>query len=222
MLVSALQGHRLWAESYDATPNPLLTLERRALQNFFRPTVGMRVVDVACGTGRWSAWFAERGASTFGIDICEEMLGRVPPQLRGQFALGRAEDLPIASATADLTICSLAAGYFSGLGQAIAEMGRITKLGGSVVIADLHPAAVRAGWTRSFRAAGCLYEMEHFPHSLEDFAANAQRAGLHLATELDGYFGEPERPIFEMAGRPERFRQVADIPAIWAACWCKI
>lgn len=221
MLVSALYGHRLWATSYDTGANPLLALESRLLQDLFRACTAKRVVDVACGTGRWSAWFADRGASVFGIDVCEEMLGQVPRRLRGRFALGRAEHLPVASNTADLTVCSMAAGYFSSLPQAFSEMARITKSGGRVVIADLHPAAVSSGWTRSFRAAGQVYEMEHSRHSLADFTIAGEAAGLHLTAEVHGCFGESERPAFEATGRPERFLQVAGVPAIWAGSWWK-
>jgi SAM-dependent methyltransferase len=169
MLVSAFEAHRIWAESYDAAPNPLLALERRVLRDLLRAATAMRVVDVACGTGHWAAWFQQRGASVWGIDASKEMLTGVPARLRGRVALGRAEDLPVACDAADLTLCSLAAGYFSGLERAIAEMARITRSGGVVVIADLHPAAVAAGWTRSFRAAGRVYELEHCRYSLADF-----------------------------------------------------
>ncbi|HKE27058.1 MAG TPA: class I SAM-dependent methyltransferase [Bryobacteraceae bacterium] len=221
MLVSALEGHRLWAENYDTTPNPLLALERRLLDDLLDTAAGTCVVDVACGTGRWTKWFSERGARAFGFDVCAEMLGRVPSGLRGRCARARAENLPIASHIADLTVCSFAAGYFPALEQAIREMARITAIGGRVVIADLHPATGAAGWTRSFRAAGRVYEIEHFRYSVADFTSSAERAGLHLTSEIHGCFGEPERPIFEMAERPERFAHVTDVPAIWIGDWRK-
>jgi ubiquinone/menaquinone biosynthesis C-methylase UbiE len=221
MLVSALEAHRIWAENYDTNPNPLLALERRVMSDLLTPTTAMRVVDVACGTGRWMTWFANTGATVFGVEVCEEMLGQAPSNLHGSFALGCAEHLPISANTADLIVCSFAAGYFPRLEQAIAEMARITRSGGNVVIADLHPAGVAAGWTRSFRAGGRVYEIEHCAYSLQDFIASADRAGLTLARQVHACFGEPERPVFEMAGRPERFEQVRNIPAIWAGRWRK-
>jgi ubiquinone/menaquinone biosynthesis C-methylase UbiE len=221
MRISSLEAHSIWAASYDTTPNPLLALERRVLQDLLRVATAMRVVDVACGTGRWAAWFQERGATVVGIDACMEMLARAPAPLRGRFALARAEDLPLACDIADLTLCSFAAGYFFGLDRAIAEMARMTRSGGSVVIADLHPAAVATGWNRSFRAAGRIYELEHCGYLVADFIGAAEKAGLHLAAEIHAHFGEPERPFFEMAGRPERFAQVTDVPAIWVGSWRK-
>jgi ubiquinone/menaquinone biosynthesis C-methylase UbiE len=221
MLVSALEGHRLWADTYEATPNPLLALEARLLLDMLPPVVSKRAVDVACGTGRWANWLADRGANVLGIDLCAEMLARFPENLQGRCALSRAETLPITANCADLTICSFAASYFPDLQKAIFEMARITRSGGRVVIADLHPSAVAAGWTRSFRD-GSVYEMEHFGYKLEDFAAAARKAGLDSISEVHGCIGEPERPIFEAAGRPERFVQVLDIPAVWVGNWRKL
>lgn len=221
MVVSAIEGHRLWSESYDTTLNPLLALEKGLLSVVIDAPPGRRVVDVACGTGRWTAWFSERGARVLGIDLCREMLERAPAGLHGRFAIARADDLPIASGTADLTLCSLAAGYFPDLEQAIREMARVTVSGGRVVMTDLHPAAAARGWTRSFRAAGRVYEMEHFLYSIEDFTSGAERAGLRLCAEIHGYFGEPERPVFEMTGKPERFGQVNGTPALWIGSWRK-
>lgn len=221
MLVSALEGHRIWAGSYDASLNPLLALESRLLPGLFGESAAKRVIDVACGTGRWMAWFAGRGASVLGIDFCEEMLARVPASLHGCVTLGRAEALPVASNVADVTVCSFAAGYFCTLQGAVAEMTRITARGGCVILADLHPEAAAAGWTRSFRAAGSVYEIAYSRYSVEDLMCAARRAGLQLTAELRGYLGEPERPIFERAGRSEKFAEVAAIPAILAASWCK-
>jgi ubiquinone/menaquinone biosynthesis C-methylase UbiE len=179
------------------------------------------VFDVACGTGRWAAWFADRGASVLGIDICAEMLARAPARLHGRLVLGCAEALPIAANSADLTLCSFAAGYFPGLELAISEMARITRSGGYLVIGDLHPAAVAAGWTRSFRAGGCVYEMEHFAYRVEDFTEAAHRAGFDFDSEVHGYFGELEKPAFEKAGRLERFAQLTGVPAVWIGRWRK-
>jgi ubiquinone/menaquinone biosynthesis C-methylase UbiE len=221
VLVSAQEGYRLWAASYNEGLNPLLTLERRVLPDFFGAVDRRRVVDIACGAGRWMEWFANQGANTLGIDYCQEMLDRVPARLVGCVAIGNAESLPVGSGMADLTVCSFAASYFVGLERAIAEMARITKVGGRVIIADVHPEAIAKGWTRSFRAAGRVYEIEHFRYSVKDLMNGARRAGLRIAAQMDSHFDEPDRLIFERAGKLERFSEVAAVPAIWAGSWRK-
>jgi SAM-dependent methyltransferase len=222
MLVSAREGHRIWSASYHATPNPLLALEARLLPEFIGPVAFRRVVDVAFGTGRWAARLAECGADVIGIDFCAEMLDCAPARVRSRLVLADAARLPIAPETADLTICSFAAAYFPDLERTVSEMARITKPGGRLVISDLHPAGVAAGWTRSFRADRVVYEMEHFGYSLEQMNCAARRSQLELDSERHACFGEPERAIFESAGKAENWNAVSEVPALWIGSWRKV
>ncbi len=213
MVVSPIQGHRVWARSYDRGPNPLLALEQRVLP----PIHGSRVVDVGCGTGRWTA---RLGA--IGVDLCEEMLcvGARKPDLRGRLLLAGAASLPLRSACSDVTLCSFVIGYIEDLAAAMAEMARITRPGGQVVISELHPAALAAGWTRSFRAVdGVVYKMDHRADAIETALWSARRCGLRLTYERAACFGEPERSIFEAAGKP--FDTVALTPAVWVGAWTR-
>lgn len=216
MRVSALEGHRIWAASYETTPNPLLALEARILPEKIGRVALKQVVDVACGNGRWAARIAESGANVLGVDFCAEMLERAAPNLRGRLVLADAGWLPLSPEIADLTICSFALGYFPDLDRAFSEIARITKYEGRFVLSDMHPEAVAAGWTRSFRAGGLKYEMEHFGYSLEEIRS-AARKNFQLESEVDGYFGDPEKTIFEMAGKD--FAETAKVPAVWIASW---
>src|ERR1700756_828701 len=59
--VAAVEGYRLWAPVYDCMQNPLLSVESRTLRRLLYRIRVQRVVDVACGTGRWMLHFQERG-----------------------------------------------------------------------------------------------------------------------------------------------------------------
>ena len=222
MQISALEGHRLWAPLYDSAPNPLLALEGRVLADVLGPVSGRFALDVACGTGRWTVRLRELGAAALGVDLCTEMLAEAErkPALRGRVAAANAEHLPLPDCIADLVLCSFAASYFESLSSAMREMARITRHGGRVVVTDLHPAAVAAGWTRSFRAGGLLYEIGHFSPSL-DVLRNPGIPGLHLFAQIETCFGEPERAIFRTRGKEPRFAEVAQIPALWIGIWKK-
>jgi len=212
VVVSALEGHRIWASQYDGSLNPLLALEERVLGTL----KGRTCVDVGCGTGRWTSRLAG-----FGVDLCEEMLreGSEKSALRGRLLQADAGALPFASGSSDLTLCSFAVGYMNNLPAAIAEIARITRPGGRVIITDLHPAAVAAGWTRSFRVGAAVYEMEHTRTAVPQTVEAARRCGLELAQQQDACFGEPERPIFEAARKS--LEDVAQTPAVWIGIWTK-
>jgi ubiquinone/menaquinone biosynthesis C-methylase UbiE len=223
MRVTAIEGHRHWAAGYDAGPNPLLALETRLLLERLSPLRAGRFLDVACGTGRWMLWARQRGSQVFGIDACPEMLREAlrKPGLAGRLTLADACHIPLAGGAADLTLCSFALGYVSSAHAAIAEMARVTRKGARVVVADLHPGALAAGWTRSFRADGQVYEMDHHPHPIAAWESAAESAGLALDWRLEAGFAEPEREIFRQAGKDSSFEELSRIPALLAMCWFK-
>jgi malonyl-CoA O-methyltransferase len=223
MQVTSLEGHKLWAAAYDTLPNPLLALEMRAMANLFDNVCGLSFVDIACGTGRWTMYLRERCALVYGADLCGEMLqgAKKKSAIADRVLLADATALPFREGFADAILCSFSAGYFPDLGQAMAEMSRITKPGGSVYVSDLHPLAIDSGWTRSFRIGTESYELEHFAYSAEHFRSAARRAGLAMVREYDAHLGEQERPIFDRAGKGQSFARYTTVPAVWIGVWRK-
>lgn len=223
MRMSALEGHRLWAPGYDSTLNPVLALETRMLKQLLCPIASTCFIDVACGTGRWMTYVRQQGAKVFGIDFCTEMLTEAEkkPELSGRSALAEASRLPIRARVADIVLCSFAAGYFPYLNRAVAEMARILKPQGKLIISDLHPVAVSAGWTRSFRRDDLVVEMEHYHPSIDEFQSASEGAGLQLRIQIESGFGDPERSLFITAGKEQNFENVSAIPAVWIGVWDK-
>ena len=194
MQVSSLEGYRRWAESYDDEPNPIVSLIDRHLE-----IPSGLVIDVGCGTSR-------RGG--FGADLSPEMLARSAN--KGRVAQADARRLPFRHAAADTALCILALGYIQPASAVMAELRRITRPGGVIIAADLHPAAVAAGWKRSFRVGDTVYEIETYPYELDD-------DGLEQSRDL--YFGEPERLIYAQAGKTALFDQLCTTPAVWMRRW---
>ena len=230
MRLAALEAHRIWAPTYDEQPNPLLALETRVLLPYIRTffastrfraaTVRQRFfLDIACGTGRWMLEAHKLGAVVLGVDACSEMLvrARQKPALSNRVVPADAASLPLASAIGDVTLCAFAASYFSDLGRAIAEMARITRAGGRVIISDMHAAAESASWSRGFHSC----EIEHQRRTVTELCASARHAGLQFKRQLEAPFGEPERAIFRQAGKEHIFAKVSAIPAVWIGIWTK-
>jgi SAM-dependent methyltransferase len=88
----------LWRDDLDRKPWD------RAVLGAFAELVepGGRVADVGCGTGRVTAWLADRGLDVFGIDLSPGMLAvarRDHPHL--PFSVGSLTDLQIEDASLD-------------------------------------------------------------------------------------------------------------------------
>lgn len=208
--LAPMDAYRLLARDYDRIPNPMLALEWRTMAPLFPALRGARVVDAAAGTGRWASYCASLGAETIAVDFCEDMLAGAPrPAVRGD--LNR---LPLPDSLADVTICAFAMGYAP---ACLPELARITRRGGTILVSDVHPDAIRRGWTRTFSHPTGTIEVAHHPYDLADLRAPE----LSLDCLLEPRFGEPEREAFAKAGKLATFEEAARHPALFVARWTK-
>jgi SAM-dependent methyltransferase len=216
--IAAPDAYRLWSSCYDDGLNPLLALEARVLRGRLDILPGRRLLDVAAGTGRWAAYGHSKGAHVICFDASPEMLAiaAAKPGLRGRMALADMRAIPFADGSADLAVCSFALGYLDSVCGVMTELARVSR---RIVLSDLHPVAVAAGWSRSFHSGAHGYRIRSHSHSLSSIAKAAEAAGLLKQWELEAHFGAPERRIFRAAGKSGRFDQLQQIPAIFAHCW---
>jgi ubiquinone/menaquinone biosynthesis C-methylase UbiE len=221
--VGALEGYRIWAETYDIDVNPLLALEMRVLGGRLPNLVGATLLDVGCGTGRWTAQAASRGASAFGIDFCAEMLihARAKKGLDGRLALANMLRLPVRAESVDAVILSFTLSYVDDPAGVLCEVSRAMRPGALIAMSDLHPEAQHAGWKRTFRNGGELFELESHPHTCAELRQCGSDLGWNLEDVLEPRFGEPERGIMRDAGREDLFVQAASRPAVLIMTWSK-
>ena len=218
-IVGVEEGYRLWSETYDDAPNPLLALEERLLRPLVTEVRGKRVLDLGCGTGRWLARLLEQGAaSVVGVDLSPEMLVRAQrkPQLAGTLVRGRCDRLPVKSAFADVILCSFTLGYMLDLDAFTREVGRVAAPNASVLISDFHPEAHARGWRRSFRCGGEEIEVRNFVHTLAEIEKAFESVGFNICQLMERSFGEAERAAFRAAGKDESFARAVEAgPAIF-------
>lgn len=105
---------------------------------------GMRVLDVACGTGNLAVLAAQSGCVVSGIDIAANLLeqARVRAHTAGldiDFQEGDAEALPYPDNTFDLTVSMFGVMFTPRPAVAAAELWRVTKPGGLIALANWTP-----------------------------------------------------------------------------------
>jgi hypothetical protein len=138
------------------------------------------------------------------------------PALQGRTVQADVCRIPLRDNAIDIAICSFVLGYLPSPGPALAELARIARC---VIVSDLHPDAMKRGWTRSFRAGGERYEMTHHDHSIAQLDATAKAVRLIPAWRSQPSFGEPEREIFRRAGKEAAFDGASRLPAILITAW---
>ena len=105
---------------------------------------GTRLLDVACGTGQIAFPAARAGAVAVGIDIAPNSIeqARARAQAEGlkiSFEEGDAEELPYGDASFDLVISLIGAMFAPRPERVAAEMLRVCRSGGRVVMGNWTP-----------------------------------------------------------------------------------
>jgi len=171
---------------------------------------GSRVLDVATGTGDLAIELARRvapGGEVVGSDFSEAMLARArvkpkpPAGAELRFEWGDALELPYADGTFDAATVGFGARNFSDLARGLAEMVRVVRPGGRVVVLEF-TSPTRAPLSIFYslwfdrvvpllgRVAGDPDAYSYLPDSVKRFpapaglAAELQRAGLHEISYL--------------------------------------
>jgi ubiquinone/menaquinone biosynthesis C-methylase UbiE len=215
--VSVQEGYERWAPTYDRDPNPLLALEERQLKLLLPPLAGKRVLDLACGTGRWLEWLMTGGASSgVGVDFSPAMLAAAKEKsaVRGRVVQADCRAVPFAHAVFNLMICSFALGHIADLRSVAREVGRVATPGADVYVSDLHPLAYGQGWQTRFRDRRGAVEIATWPRSAQEFLSPWDSAGLDCAQLVECRFSEPERRVFTQAGKGRVFEDFCRVPAV--------
>jgi SAM-dependent methyltransferase len=173
-------GYRQWAASYDEPRNALFDIEDPVMHEILDPLPTGRAIDAACGTGRYSAYLAERGHTVCGVDSSEEMVAVARARVPGtEFRTGSLEDLPAADSSADLIVCALALAHVRALGGVMAEFARVLRPGGRLVISDPHQELVfRGSVVKALTATGEPGLVATYRHTTGDFLRAALPAGF--------------------------------------------
>ena len=106
---------------------------------------GERVLDVACGTGNLAIPAARTGASVTGIDIASNLIAQARARatvdrLSIAFDLGDAEQLPYATGSFDTVVTMFGSIFAARPERATAELLRVTRSGGRIVMANWTPS----------------------------------------------------------------------------------
>jgi demethylmenaquinone methyltransferase / 2-methoxy-6-polyprenyl-1,4-benzoquinol methylase len=129
------------AERYDLA-NDVISLGqdrawRKAVVEAVRPRPGMKILDLAAGTGTSSQTFADEGATVFPTDLSLGMLAVGKRRLPGLgFVAGDALQLPYVDDAFDAVTISFGLRNVEHTEAALVELRRVTRPGGRLVICE--------------------------------------------------------------------------------------
>jgi malonyl-CoA O-methyltransferase len=95
------------------------------------------LLDVGCGKGRYLRMLRDSGvnaATCYGLDLSPEMLERLPGFVRP--IRGGLLDIPLPDAAVDMVLCCEALEHAVAVPQALAQLARVLRPGGTLLILD--------------------------------------------------------------------------------------
>lgn len=215
-----------WPEKYDrwfTTPTGFLVkkYESELILNFLKPVSGETILDAGCGTGVFTLDILSLGTHIVGLDISFPMLRRAREKA-GRYpfypVLGDIATLPFLEGSFDKVVSITAIEFIKDARSAVAELFRVTKKGGVIVVANLNslsPWAVRR--TEAAKKGDSIFRKAHF-RSPDDLRSLAPVEGV-VNTAI--HFLKEDRP--EQAIETEKEGRVKgwDTGAFAVARWVK-
>lgn len=132
------------------------------------PDAHRAVLDVGCGEGRFCRILREHspGATCTGVDLTAALIERARElDPNGEYRVGKAEALPYEADSFDLVVSYLTLIDIDDVPAALAEMTRVLRPGGSLLIANLNSFATAnngEGWRDLPDGTGTYFPIDDY------------------------------------------------------------
>jgi demethylmenaquinone methyltransferase/2-methoxy-6-polyprenyl-1,4-benzoquinol methylase len=193
------------AHRYDFL-NDLLSLGRtkawrRVVTSIIAPKPGMKILDIAAGTGSSSRPLVDKGAEVTALDFSHGMIEQGRKQNKNiNFVQGDALKLPFEDNSFDVTTISFGLRNTSNTEKALKEALRVTKDGGRIVVAEFsHPV------NPVFKKIYLNYLMKALPVIVKKISKNPD-AYIYLAESIRAW---PDQAELASIMRDSGFKSVA-------------
>ena len=193
------------ANRYDFL-NDLLSLGRtkawrRVVTSIIAPKPGMKILDIAAGTGASSRPLVDKGAEVTALDFSQGMIEQGRKQNKNiKFVQGDALKLPFEENSFDVTTISFGLRNTSSTEIALKEALRVTKDGGRIVVAEFsHPV------NPIFKKIYLNYLMKALPVIVKKISKNPD-AYIYLAESIRAW---PDQAELASIMRDSGFKSVA-------------
>jgi ubiquinone/menaquinone biosynthesis C-methylase UbiE len=175
-----------WAASYDADSNATRDLDADVVRRAPLAVAGRDVLELGCGTGKNTAWLAERARAVLAMDFSTGMLARARERVHAPHVRFVHHDVrepwPVPDAAVDVIIGNLVLEHVQDLAPVFAEAARVLRWGGQLLLCELHPERQRRGGQASFTdpATGATVRVAAHLHTVGEYVNGGIAAGLAL------------------------------------------
>ncbi len=187
-VVPTREGYDLWSEIYDDEANPLVMIEAPEVGRALGEVSGLSLLDVGCGTGRHAIELAKAGARVTGVDFSGGMLDKARAKPGAESVRFIHQDavstLPFEERSFDRVISCLVVDHVKELPTFFAELHRVCRHDGFIVVSVMHPAMMQKGVQARFDdpRSGRKVWPQSVPNQISDYVMGALTAGLRAVS----------------------------------------
>ncbi len=213
-----------WPETYDqwfATPIGQLVkkVEGELLLDLIKPNPGDLILDAGCGTGVFTLDLLHLGCHIIGIDLSMPMLARAKQKAREypfRIVLADLLSLPFSENSFDKVISVTALEFIEDGRGAIDELFRVTKRGGSLVVATLNSLSPWAEQRKAeARRKHTIFEQAIFRSPEELLSLTPIHGEIRTAIHFQKEENPEWAPGIEQEGVEKRLNTGAFLAARW-------
>jgi ubiquinone/menaquinone biosynthesis C-methylase UbiE len=195
-----------WAASYDADKNVTRDLDASVVRRTPLQLEDREVLELGCGTGKNTSWFAEHAKRVTALDFSEGMIARAHERLATSNVKFLRHDVrdpwPVPPASVDLVVGNLILEHVHDLAPVYFEAARVLRPGGQLFVCELHPYRQLLGAQAHFvdPNTGEQVNVTAHVHTVSEYVNGGIEAGLMLRalgewTEDDAPSAAPPRLI---------------------------
>lgn len=169
--------------------------------HFLKADASGTYLDIGCGTGNYTIEFSRRGVKMIGIDPSEAMLSIARTRNNTvQWVNGKAESLSLPDNSVDGVLAILTTHHWTNQDKGYAELGRVMKPGGRLVIFTATPEQMRKYWLSHYFPTMLRDSGKHML-PLETIEENLKKGGFDTITSEKYFVTNDLQDLFLQSGK---------------------
>jgi len=184
-----------WSDIYDTNLNLTRDLDSSVTRSLLAGRRFGFILELGCGTGKNTVFFAEIGEHVHALDFSEGMIQKAKEKIKAGNVHFEVTDLTkrwnCKEDDYDLISCNLVLEHIEDLSHIFSEAARTMKTDGQFLVNELHPFRQYKGTKARFERVDEIVEVDAFVHHISDFIYAAEFSGLSLV-KLNEYWHEDD------------------------------